>query len=176
MLIAFLSGCGAGDGGGLPVAQKSVLAQRVVGVADMPNLYSCLGELGAALRKKPEGREVGFDCATGTYSGRTSRGRVCALQVDGGTGEFEFQVEGEAVSIKWEDVAHAADGSDIHNLEDASVPAQPGVQLTRFTGSLVPVTEALILRVGTGVPMIAQMIYQRTADGATHSVLCNFGK
>lgn len=176
LLIALFSGCGGGDGNGSPVVMKSFYAQRVVGVTDMPNLSLCLGQLGTALQKNPGQREVSLDCATGIYRGLTTDGRDCALKVDGETGEFEFQLERELVLIKWENVAHGADGSAIHNLEDASATAQPGIQLTRFTGGLVPVTEALILRVGTGVPLLAKMIYQRTADGVTSAALCRFGK
>jgi hypothetical protein len=175
LLITLLSACGGG-GDVIPPAKEDPHAPRIVALTDMPNLSRCLGQLDTALQKNPGQREVGLDCAAGIYRGLTTDGRDCALKVDGETGEFQFQFEREVVTIQWDNVARAADGSPIHNLEDASAPGQPGVQLTRFTGSLVPITEALILSVGTGVPMLAKMIYQLTTGGATSSVLCNFGK
>jgi hypothetical protein len=178
---AIAAGCLAGCGDNrsqpdTPVMRESLLAQRVVAVTEIPNLYRCLNDLGAALQKDPGHGKASLACATGTYRGTTSAGRHCELKVDGETGEFRFQLESEIVSIKLEQLAHAADGSPIHNLADASAPAQPGIQLTRFTGALVPVTEALILRFGSGLPALPQMIYQRTTDGPPRAVLCSFGK
>lgn len=156
--------------------QESLLAQRVVAAAQVPNLYRCLSELGAALRKDPGRGTVSLECATGTYRGLTSTGRHCELKIDGVTGVFRFTLERDAVSIRKEDVAHAADGRSLHNLADASAPDQPGIQLTRFTGAPMPVTEALILRFGGRLPALPQMIYQRSAGGQPETVLCSFGK
>jgi hypothetical protein len=175
LLVGVLSGCG-GSQDQVPIAKESLLAERVVVVNDVPNLLLCLGQLSAVLQKNPGDTDVSLSCAAGTYRGMTSEGRECELKVDSDKGVFRLQVEREAVSINWGNVAHTMEGRPMHNLEDASAPSQRGIQLTRFTGSLVPVTEALILRVGTAGLKLPQMIYQRTADGATKSVVCNFGK
>jgi hypothetical protein len=159
-----------------PVMQESLLAQRVVAVTAVPDLYRCLSDLGAALQKDPGFGTVNLACATGTYRGMTSAGRHCELKIDGPAGVFRFELERDVVSIRIAQVAHAADGRALHNLADASAPAQPGIQLTRFSGAPVPVTEALILRFGSGLPALPQMIYQRTAAGPPETVLCSFGK
>jgi hypothetical protein len=72
--------------------------------------------------------------------------------------------------------AHNAEGLPMLNIEDAGAPQQPGIQLKRFTGSLVPTTEYLILRIAGGRPVLPEMIYQITENGTTKSVLCRFGK
>lgn len=175
--LGCLPGCGDNrHDAAAPALRESLLAERVVAVTEVPNLYRCLGDLGKALRQDPGHGSINLACATGTYLGTTSAGRHCELKVDGQTGVFRFQLEKEIVSIKLAQVAHAADGTSIHNLADASAPAQPGIQLTRFSGAPVPITEALILRFGGGTPALPQMIYQRTADGPPTSILCRFGK
>lgn len=174
---AALSGCGDNrDAGTAPALRESLLAQRVVAVSAVPELYRCLSDLGAALRKEPGFGIVDLACATGTYRGLTSAGRHCELKIDGPAGLFRFELERDIVSIRIEQVAHAADGRPLHNLADASAPSQPGIQLIRFSGAPQPATEALILRFGSGQPALPQIIYQRTAAGPTESVLCNFGK
>lgn len=178
LLVALgcLSACGDNGPSDVAVARQSQQSARVVAVAEVPNLYRCLSELGAALHKAPGNIRVSLACASGTYRGQTRAGRPCGLRVDGENGAFHFQTEGETVRIKLEQVAHGADGRALDNLEDASAPGQPGIQLTRFNGALVPVTEALILRFGSALPALPQMIYQRGAAGPPTSILCNFGK
>ena len=178
LLIALgcVSACGDNRPSEQSAARDSLLAERVVAVTEVPNLYRCLSELGVALHKDPGHAQVNLACASGTYRGQTSAGRPCELRVDGENGVFRFQLEGETIRIKLEPVAHGADGTAIDNLEDASAPKQPGIQLTRFTGALVPVTEALILRFGSTLPALPQMIYQRSAEGPPQAVLCSFGK
>jgi hypothetical protein len=177
LAAAVLSGCGDNrNPPGAPAMQESLLAQRVVAVTAVPDLYRCLSDLGAALQKDPGFGTVNLACATGTYRGQTSAGRHCELKIDGLAGVFRFELERDIVSIRIEQVALAADGRPLHNLADASAPAQPGIQLTRFSGAPVPVTEALILRFGSTLPALPQMIYQRTADGPPQTVLCSFGK
>jgi hypothetical protein len=172
-----LSACGDNrDAPAAPAMQESLLAQRVVAVSAIPDLYRCLSDLGAALQKDAGFGTVDLACATGTYRGATSAGRHCELKIDGPARVFRFEIEHDIVSIRIEPVAHAADGRPLHNLADASAPAQPGIQLTRFSGAPVPVTEALILRFGSGLPALPQMIYQRTATGPPETVLCSFGK
>jgi hypothetical protein len=177
LAAAALSGCGDNhDSRVLPGMQESLLAQRVVKVTEVPNLYRCLSDLGAALQKAPGFGTVDLACATGTYRGLTSAGRHCELKIDGPAGVFRFELERDIVSIRMEQVAYAVDGRALHNLADASAPAQPGIQLTRFSGAPLPVTEALILRFSSGLSALPQMIYQRTAAGPPRTVLCSFGK
>lgn len=177
LAAAALSGCGDNrDSRAAPPMQDSLLAQRVVAVSAVPDLYRCLGELGAALQKAPGLAKVDLACATGTYRGLTGAGRHCQLTVDGPAGLFRFELERDIVSIRVEQATHAADGRPLHNLADASTPAHPGIELTRFSGAPVPVTEALILRFGSGRPALPQMIYQRTAAGPAETVVCDFGK
>jgi hypothetical protein len=177
MLIALgcLSACGDNRPDQPAAPRPSLLSERVVAVTEMPDLYRCLSDLGQALRKQAGRGQASLACAAGTYRGQTSAGRPCELRIDGENGLFRFQLEGETVEIKLERAVHAADGAPIHNLEDASAPAQPGIQLTRFTGAFVPVTEALILRFGGALPSLPQMIYQRSAAGPPQSILCRFG-
>lgn len=173
--ILALSACG---GGGLPAAATApvVTPARVVAAADVPALSNCLGHIGAALRKNPLQRDVGFDCASGVYRGLTPAGRACSLEVDGASGAFEFRVEDEVVQIRWEDVAYTADGKTVHNLEDSSASQQPGIQLTRFEGAPTPVTQSLVLRMGRDSPVLPTMVYQRSEAQSTKFVLCKFGK
>lgn len=173
-LCFFMPGCGGGDQ--RTVAPPNALAQRLVGANEIPDLALCLGRIGAALRKEADQAASNFNCATGTYQGLTNEGRHCMLKIDGLARSFFFQVEQQAVAIKWEIVAHAADGSPVDNLEDASAPAQPGIQLTRFTGTQIPLTEALILRLSAGAARLPEMIYQRSEDSVTKFITCKFGK
>lgn len=177
LAAAAVSGCGDNrDSRAAPPMQESLRAQRVVAPSAVPDLYRCLAALGAALQKNPGFAKVDLSCATGTYRGLTSAGRHCQLTVDGPAGLFRFELERDVVSIGIEQVAYAADGRALHNLADASTPAQPGIQLTRVSGAPVPLTEALILRFGSGRPALPQMMYQRTAAGPPETVVCDFGK
>jgi hypothetical protein len=144
-------------------------------VADVPDLSRCLQALGGTLRLAPTQRKVGLDCATGLYQGSTAQGYACQLSVDGASGDFRFEADRDVVAIRWADVATTADGHPIHNLEDASAPGQPGVQLTRFTAGIPAVTEALVLRMGSGEPVLPKMIYRRTQGQTTNEVVCQFG-
>jgi hypothetical protein len=128
-----------------------------------------------ALTKDPLQREVGLYCASGAYKGLTADGRSCSLNIDGVMGLFEFMVDHDKVDIRLETVAISENGKPIHNLENASAPMQPGVQLTKFTGGISGVTEALILRMGSAVPVRPKMIYQRSESNITKNVECNFG-
>lgn len=171
-----LAGCGGKPDASQTVLKENLRAQRAVTITELPDLFVCLQQIDTALQKNPRQAGVGINCATGTYRGLTPEGRDCAMQIDGDAGTFTLQVESEVFRIQWENVAFAADGSAIHNLEDASVPGQPGIQLTRFTGAQIPLTEALIFRAGKGVPALPQMIYQRNERDANKFVRCSFGK
>lgn len=177
LVAAALSGCGDNrDAGAAQAMPESLLAQRVVAVTALPDLYRCLSDVGAALQKDPGFAKANLACATGTYRGMTSAGRHCELKIDGPAGVFRFELEHDVVTIPIEQIAHAADGRALHNLADASAPAQPGIEVTRFRGAPEPVTEALILRFGSGRPALPQMIYQRSGAGLPQTTVCSFGK
>lgn len=171
--VLLLSSCGGNEPA--PVVVSKVPEIRVTTMSDVPTLTTCLDRVSTALTKDSFQRDVGLDCASGSYKGLTADGRSCSLNVYGAKGLFEFKVDHDAVDIRMETVAISANGKPIHNLENASAPMQPGVQLTRFTGGLSAVTEALILRMGSGVPVLPKMIYQRSESNITKSVECNFG-
>ena len=171
--LSLLCACGGGDPA--PVAMRAAPEVKAVAMADVPALSVCLDRVAAALTKDPLQREVGLECASGAYKGLTADGRSCSLHVDGIQGLFEFMVDHDTVDIRLQTVALSASGKPIHNLEDASSPLQPGVQLTRFSGGLSPVTEALVLRMGSGIPVLPKMIYQRMESNSTKIVECSFG-
>jgi len=175
LLTVLVTGCGNG-GDRAPSPNATALARRAVAVTEVPDLFHCLDNLGTALKKNPGRGEISLSCLTGTYHGQTTSGRDCNLEVNGETQEFRFQVERTIVTIKMEFFAHNAEGLPMLNIEDAGAPQQPGIQLKRFTGSLVPTTEYLILRIAGGRPVLPEMIYQITENGTTKSVLCRFGK
>jgi hypothetical protein len=169
--------CACGGGGGEPVSVAPRIQEPVhqVAMSDVPSLSRCLAKIDSALKKSPRQSDASLDCATGIYSGLTQDGRLCSLKVDGAMGSFDFEVDHEQVDIRWITSAIAADGTPIHNLEDASSSTQPGVMLTRFTGAIQPVTEALILQMSGTHPVLPKMIYQRVEGNSTRSVQCNFG-
>lgn len=177
MLVATVlaSGCGDNAASDRSVPAPNLLSARVVAVTEVPNLHRCVAEMAQALEKNPGRAQVDLTCASGTYKGATSAGRLCDLHIDGDNKEFTFTVERDVVRIKLEQVAHLANGAAIHNLENAGTPSQPGIQLTRFTGAPVAVTEALVLRFEAPLPAPPQMIYQRSANGTSTAVICRFG-
>jgi hypothetical protein len=174
LMVATLCACG---GGGALVSAAPKVQEPVhqVVMADVPDLSRCLATIDRALEKSSKQSDASLDCATGIYTGSTQDGRLCSLQVDGATGSFDFEVDHEQVDIRWTTSAIAADGTPVHNLEDASTSLQPGVMLTKFTGALQPVTEALILRMSGTDPVLPKMIYQRFEGNSVRSVQCNFG-
>lgn len=144
-------------------------------MADVPDLSRCLATITRAIKKSNKQEDASLDCATGVYAGLTHDGRLCSLKIDGAKGGFEFEVDHEQVGIRWTTSAIAADGTPVHNLEDASTPTHPGVMLTQFTGAIQPVTEALILHTSGNNPVLPKMIYQRVEGNSVRSVQCNFG-
>jgi hypothetical protein len=177
MLIAAtvsLAACGGGQSDTASM-KETPRAQRAVEITELPNLYGCLAQLDASLQKNVAQHDLDLDCAAGTYRGLTVDGRECALKVDGEKGIFHFQVEREVVDIKWETIAYATNGRTIHNMENAGAPGQPGIQLTHYSGTTAPMTQALILRQGIGNPSLPKMIYQRTVGNSTRFIQCNFG-
>ncbi|PRC92979.1 hypothetical protein [Solimicrobium silvestre] len=166
-----LTGCGGNQN---DPPKENTLSQHVVSTSEIPALIRRVDQLSTALRKQPNTTSVGLHSVAGTYQGETSDGRLCSLMVDEDHPGFQFQVEREKIGIHWEPLAYAANGAVIHNLEDSSAPGQPGVQLTRFTNAPIPMTEVLILRIGTGTPALPQMIYLRTQGSTTKTVKCIF--
>ena len=175
LLIVLFSGCGNG-GDHAPSPNATALARRAIAITEVPDLFHCLDNLGNTLKSSPGRGDISLSCVTGTYHGQTTSGRDCKLEVNGDTGEFGFQVEQSNVTIKMESYANNAEGLPMFNIEDAGAPQQPGIQLKRFTGALVPITEYLILRIGAGRPALPEMIYQITENEATKFVTCQFGK
>lgn len=175
LVTAGLYGCGDNRTAEAP-SRDRLLAARIVATAEIPTLYQCLSDLGTELRTNPGRANASLTCAAGTYRGQTSSGRPCELRVDGEAGLFRFQLDHDVVEIKLEKTMVGADGVPLHNLEDASAPNQPGIQLIRFTGAQMPVTEALILRFGRALPALPHMVYQRQGGAAPESTDCRFGK
>ena len=177
ILIIGIGGCGGGQESSV---SRNLLAERAVVVENVPNLKICLARINAALKNDVGQFDGGLSCAEGTYRGLTGDGYKCSLTIDAMKRSFHFEVGRDiVVEIQWGDIAHSADGRPIHNLEDASVSFNPGIQLTRFTGGLSPQTEALILRAssgGTGPTALPKMIYQLSGDRAIKFTECNFGK
>ncbi|WP_309377242.1 hypothetical protein [Rhodoferax sp.] len=176
LLLSVVTLCACGGGGeAFSAAPKIQVTVRQVAMADIPGLSRCLSTIDGALKKSAKQSDASLDCATGIYAGSTVDGRLCSLKVDGAKGSFNFEVDHEKVDIRWTTSAIAADGTPVHNLEDASTSTQPGIMLTKFTGSIQPITEALILRMSGGDPVLPKMIYQRFKGTSASSVQCNFG-
>ncbi|MES2068763.1 MAG: hypothetical protein V4488_00345 [Pseudomonadota bacterium] len=178
MLLALMSAVLSGCGGGGP-APANAAAERNVVAAELPALNDCLGQIKTALVKDPRQHELGLACLQGTLRGLTADGSLCALQVNADTGVFRFEYGRQVVSIKWQDIVFPPNGAAIHNLENASVAARPGVQVTRFTGGKTPVSEAIILRAGVrggGPAAMPTMAYQHTENNQSSYVECRFGK
>lgn len=159
-----------------PVQQENAKAEKVVGLTNLDDLSHCLSDLSAQLRAKPGRTDLNLYCAVGSYVGALSDGRPCRLKVDDGTSKFELQMGTDRITIAWNTLVFGADGKPSSNLEDSSAAGQPGIQLTQFTGGLVPVTEALILRAGSRPQVLPQMMYQRTEASNTKYLVCRFGK
>jgi hypothetical protein len=173
--IVLAAGCGDNAPSDQSAPTPNLLAARVVAVTEVPNLHRCVADIGQALEKNPGRAQVDLTCAAGSYKGATGAGRLCDLHIDSDNKEFTFTVERDVVRIRFEQVAYLANGAAVHNLENAGTPSQPGIQLTRFTGAPVAVTEALVLRFEASLPAPPQMIYQRSANGTSTAVICRFG-
>lgn len=180
ILLALMSTVWSGCGGGSP-APANAAAERNVVAAELPALNDCLNQIKTALVKDPRQHELGLACLQGTLRGLTVDGSLCALQVNADSGVFRFEYGRQVVSIKWQDIVFPPNGAAIHNLENASVAARPGVQVTRFSGGKTPVSEAIILRAGAGVrgggpAAMPTMAYQHTENNQLSYVECRFGK
>lgn len=172
---ALLSGCGGGGESALP----NTAAERNVVSADLPALRDCLAQIDTALTKDPRQHALGLACLQGTLRGLTADGNACALQVNADTGVFRFEYGRQVVSIKWQDIIFPPAGPAIHNLESAGAAAQPGVQLSRFSGGPKPVTEVIMLRAGarsSGPAAMPTIAYRYTENNQSTSIECRFGK
>lgn len=173
--VLLLAGCG--DNAQVTPRSANMQALRtlhVIGVAEIPKLYSCLVRIASAVGKALPKEAISLACANGTYRGQTASGDSCELEVD--SDAFRFTAGRAQVRIGWANIAFTGSGRAVHNLEDASAPSQPGVQLTRVGGAPHTVTESLILAMSNGRPQLPHMTYQRTAAGVTSAVRCLFGK
>jgi hypothetical protein len=185
LCAGLLAACGGGDDPQPTAAvaasqqREAQAARRTIEPSQLPDLHRCLGRLTQALQADPTQRAVGLQCLAGTYRGLTPEGDACALQVDGGHGQFNFEYADQRISIAWDDVAFRPGQRALHNLEIASVsPAQPGVQLSRFSSAPTAVTETLVLRTGPpsqGGAGLPEMSYLRAEEGKTRQVRCRFG-
>lgn len=176
IFVLVLAACGGAQNAANESPKENARSQHVLQMSDVPELVQCLSALSATLRTQPNSTEVSLHCVAGIYRGETSDGRICSLKIDDDQPGFQLQVEREKIGIRWEKVAYGSDGMPIHNLQDSSATGQPGIQLTRYTGALAPVTEALILRADKVVPATPKMIYLRTEGNKTTTVRCIFGK
>jgi len=175
LICAALSGCGGGGESALP----NPAAERNVVAADLPALRDCLGKIDAALEQNPRQHALELACLQGTLRGLTADGNACALQVNADTGVFRFEYGRQVVSIKWQNIIFPPDGPAIHNLENARTAAQPGVQLSRFTGGPKPITEAIVLRAGaraSGPAAMPTIAYHYSENNQSTYIECRFGK
>jgi len=176
LVCMVLAGCGGSQNPPNAMQKENIKSEHVVDASEVPNLYKCLSQLTADLRSQPDSTAVNLHCPAGTYQGETPEGRMCSMRVDENLPGMQFQIERDSFAIRLETVAYRGDGSAVHNMEDASASRQQGVQLTRFSGTQSPVTEAMILRVGAGSSALPQMIYMRTQGGTTKVMQCIYGK
>lgn len=175
LLVSVLSGCG---GGSSPDQRDSAQALNKVAVADMPALADCLGRISKYLHSSGGQEQLGISCAVGTYAGRSTGGYDCSLKVDVEPAELRLTVQDREVSIPLGTTAYSADGRPIMNVEDASLPGQPGFQAVRYVAGSADeaLTESLTLRLGGGTPRLPTMIYQSVRNNKAQTTVCNFGR
>lgn len=174
-LISILSGCG---GGSSPDQRDSEQALRKVAVADMPALSDCLQRISKHLNTNGGQEQLGISCAVGTYAGRSTGGYDCSLKVDVEPAELRLTIQDREISIPLGVMAYSADGRPHMNVEDASLPGQPGFQAVRYVAGSADeaLTETLALRLGNGTPRLPLMIYQSVRNNKTQTTVCNFGR
>ncbi|MES2298027.1 MAG: hypothetical protein V4582_13360 [Pseudomonadota bacterium] len=172
---AMLGACGA-SGTAAP-STPSASAEQVVGLASVPALNRCLSGLVANLQAHAKREDIPLSCANGRYRGLTVQGLPCELKIDGDLGAFGFSAGRDSYVIAWDTVAYAPDGRAIHNLEDASVTAQPGVQMSKFSSTgLQTMTENVVLRSAPeGRPAMPMAMYQRSTEHSASTIVCRLG-
>lgn len=175
LLASPLSGCG---GGTSPDQRDSEQALRKVAVADLPALSDCLGRISKHLNTAGGQEQLGISCAVGTYVGRSTSGYDCSLKVDVEPAELRLTIQDREISIPLGATAYSADGRPLMNVEDASLPGQPGFQAVRYVAGSADeaLTESLTLRLGNGTPRLPSMIYQSVRNNKAQNTVCNFGR
>ncbi|RTL39954.1 MAG: hypothetical protein EKK49_03410 [Rhodocyclaceae bacterium] len=175
LLVSPLSGCG---GGTSPDQRDSEEALHKVAVADMPALSDCLQRISTHLNTTGGQEQLGISCAVGTYSGRSTGGYDCSLKVDVAPAELRLSIQDREISIPLGPTAYSADGRPLMNVEDASLPGQPGFQAVRYVAGSADeaLTETLTLRLGGGTPRLPKMIYQSVRNNQAQTTVCNFGR
>lgn len=183
LLCGLLAACGGStdDPSVAALRRAQQAAATPVSLQRLPALHQCLSELSQQLQApKPAAQQaLSIACLVGTYSGKTAKGDDCFLQVDGTQNRFTFGYGQQTAVIDWAEVAMAADGQPVHNLEATDLDAdRPGVQLTRLTAVPEAITETLALRAGlahqAGPLGLPQINYQRSRGSTVEEVGCRF--
>jgi len=179
-----LTACGGSsdDPSAAALRRAQEAAATPVALQRLPALHQCLSGLSQQLQaSKPTPRQaLSIACLVGTYSGKTAQGDDCFLQVDGTQNRFTFGYGQQTAVIDWAEVAMAADGRPVHNLEATDLdPTRPGVQLSRLNAAPEALTETLALRAGlahrAGPLGLPQISYQRVPQsGKALDVICRF--
>lgn len=170
---ALLSACGGGtdDRTAAALRRAQEAAATPVTLQRLPALHQCLATLSQQLQaaKREQQHHLSLGCLVGTYTGKTAQGDDCFLQVDAAQNRFTFGYGEQRAVIDWAEVALAADGQPMHNLEAADLDVgRPGVQLTRLSAVPEALTETLALRAGlaqAGAKGMPQISYQRAPQG-----------
>ena len=171
-----LAGCG---GSSSPEHRDSEQAARKFDAADLPSLNECLAKIGSTLEKRGGQEQLGIACAVATYVGRTPDGYDCSLKVDNDPAEVRMQVGRDSeITIPIGVSAFSVEGRPILNVQDASSPGQPGIQVMRYTPGIGAgsTTETLSLRMGGGRPNLPTMVYSTTTNNQSQFTVCNFGR
>lgn len=165
-------------GGSSQDQRDSEQALRRVELADVPALADCLGRISQHLGTAGGQEQLGLSCAVGTYAGRSSGGHDCTLKVDMAPAELRLRIRDTEIAIPLGPTAYSAEGRPIMNVEDASLPGQPGFQAVRYVAGRADeaVTETLSLRLGSGTPRLPTMIYQSTRNNQAQTTVCQFGR
>ena len=184
LLWGLLTACGGSsdDPSAAALRRAQEAAATPVPLQRLPALHRCLSGLSEQLQaSKPVAQQaLSIACLVGTYTGKTTQGDECFLQVDGTQNRFTFGYGKQTAVIDWAEVAIAADGQPVHNLEAADLDAaRPGVQLSRLTAVPEALTETLALRAGlahqTGPLSLPQISYRRVPQtGKAQDVYCRF--
>ena len=171
-----LAGCG---GSSSPEHRDSEQAARKFDAADLPSLTECLAKIGSTLEKRGGQEQLGIACAVATYVGRTPDGYDCSLKVDNDPAEVRMQVgRDREITIPIGVSAFSVEGRPILNVQDASSPGQPGIQVMRYTPGIGAgsSTETLSLRMGGGRPNLPTMVYSTTTTNQSQFTVCNSGR
>ena len=183
-MCGLVAACGGSsdDPSAAALRRAQEAAATPVALQRLPALHQCLSGLSQQLQtpKPADPQALSIACLVGTYSGKTTQGDDCFLQVDGTQNRFTFGYGKQTAVIDWAEVAMAADGRPVHNLEATDLDAaRPGVQLTRLSANPDALTETLALRAGlahrSGPLSLPQISYQRVPQtGKPLDIDCRF--